>query len=98
MRTKRRSVLQIGAVGVGVTAAGFTLPLGQSARASDWISTSAKPARFARPLPVPQPITGRDVVEDGVTYREFVLSEQRFDGQVLDGSTTKTPLLGYAQA
>jgi hypothetical protein len=79
MRTDRRNVLKMGAFGAGVTAAGFTLPLGESARASDWISTSAKPARFTRPLVVPQPIAGKRLTDQFGWYMQYEISEQRVD-------------------
>ena len=61
---RRRDVLTLGALGAGITAVGVTVPTGQAARTKDWISTSAKPARFRRPLPVPQPISPTVLTDD----------------------------------
>src|ERR687890_1940571 len=98
MRTDRRSVLKMGAFGAGITAAGFTLPLGESARAADWISTSAKPARFTRPLPVPQPVKGTRMTDEFGEYVQYEITEQKVEAQILDAGAPKTPVLAYAPA
>ncbi len=95
MKTDRRSVLRIGAFGAGITAAGFTLPLGESARATDWISTSAKPARFMRPLSVPQPLGPVKRTDGYGEYLEYAISERRVQAQVLDTGAPQTTVLGY---
>ena len=80
----RRDLLKLAGLGAGVTVAGLTLPLGQSASTADWISTSAKPARFARRLPVPQAV-GPTAMSD--EYGEYLLYEIREKAgalQVLD--------------
>ncbi len=95
MAVDRRSVLTMGAFGAGITVAGFALPLGESARAADWISTSAKPARFMRPLPVQQPLKGKRRTDEFGWYLQYEISEQRIDAQVLDEGAPRTPLLAY---
>src|SRR3712207_6402167 len=95
MKTDRRNVLKMGAFGAGITAAGFTLPLGESARASDWISTSAKPARFTRPLTVPQPLAPVERTDEHGKYLEYAISERRVQAQILDPGSPQTTVLGY---
>jgi FtsP/CotA-like multicopper oxidase with cupredoxin domain len=95
MRTDRRSVLKMGAFGAGITAAGFTLPLGESARAADWISTSAKPARFARPLTLPKEAPFTIETDEYGEYRQYEISERRVTRQILDSGAPQTAVLGY---
>ncbi len=51
---ERRGFIKLAGLGAGVTAVGLVVPLGESATTADWISTSSKPARFVRRLPLPQ--------------------------------------------
>ena len=92
----RRDLLKIAGLGAGVTAAGLTLPLGQSISTADWISTSAKPARFARPLLVPQPLTPTLMSDAYGDYLLYEITEQTAQAQVLDTSAPRTTVVGYA--
>ncbi len=93
---RRRDVLKLGGLGVGVTLAGLTLPLGQSASTADWISTSAKPARFARPLYVPQAISPTLRSDEYGDYLLYEIEEKSAALQLLDGGSPRTTVLGYA--
>jgi FtsP/CotA-like multicopper oxidase with cupredoxin domain len=97
MQIDRRSALSIGVLGAGVTVAGLTLPLGGSVSTADWISTSSKPARFKRPLPVPQPLAPQVMSDEHGEYLLYEITERAGHAQFLDG-TVKTPILGYAAA
>ncbi len=92
----RRDVLKIGGVGAGVTALGLTLPLGQSAGTSDWISTSPKPARFARRLPVPVPLTPTPMSDEHGDFLHYEITERSAQAQVLDAGAPRTTVFGYA--
>ena len=92
----RRDLFKLAGLGVGVTAAGMVMPLGESARTADWISTSAKPARFARRLYVPQPISPTQMSDEYGDYLLYEITERAGHAQILDGSAPKTPVLGYA--
>ena len=92
MSVTRRSLLKFGAFGIGATAAGLTVPLGQAASTADWISTSAKPKPYTRPLKLPRVLTGVAKTDAYGPYREFVLEEKAANLQILDGTTkTTTP-------
>ncbi len=93
---RRRDFLRLGGLGVGVTIAGLTLPLGQSVSTADWISTSAKPARFARRLPVPVPLVATAMQDEYGDYLMYEISEKAAAVQVLDGGAPTTPLFGYS--
>lgn len=93
---KRRDLLKLGGLGAGVTALGMTVPLGQSVSTSDWISTSAKPARFARALRVPMAITPTRMVDDYGDYLLYEITERAANLQILDPGAPATPVLGYA--
>ena len=93
---RRRDVLKLGGLGVGVTAAGLTLPLGQSASTSDWISTSAKPARFARRLRVPQAVAPTVMTDAYGDYLLYEIREQAANMQILDPGSPMTPVFGYS--
>src|SRR3954471_21198523 len=96
MPVSRRNVLKLAGLGAGATIAGFSLPLGQSVSTADWISTSAKPKRFARPLYVPQPITPQ-VLSDGFgEYLFYEVHERAAQAQILDPGAPTTTVLGYA--
>ncbi len=92
----RRDILKLGGLGAGITIAGLTLPLGQSASTSDWISTSAKPARFARRMPVPVPLTPTPMQDQYGAYLLYEISERAASAQVLDPGAPRTSLFGYA--
>ena len=92
----RRNMLKLGGLGAGVTAVGLTVPLGQSASTSDWISTATKPARFKRPLPVPQALTPTVLTDKFGEYHLYELTERVAQAQILDGSAPKTGVFGYA--
>lgn len=95
---RRRDFVKLGGLGAGVTIAGLTLPLGQSASTADWISTSAKPARFARRLPVPVPLVGTWMQDQYGEYLHYEIREQAASAQVLDVGAPLTPIFGYAGA
>ena len=92
----RRDLLKLAGLGAGVTAAGLTLPLGQSASTADWISTSAKPGRFTRRLPVPVPLAGTPMQDEYGEYLLYEISEKAASAQVLDAGAPLTPIFGYA--
>ena len=92
----RRDLLKLAGLGAGVTVAGLTLPLGQSASTADWISTSAKPARFARRLPVPQAVSPTAMSDEYGEYLLYEIREKAGALQVLDPGSPLTPILGYA--
>lgn len=92
----RRHVLQIAGVGAGATALGVTVPLGGSASTKDWISTAPKPARFARPLPVPAPLPPTVRTDEHGTYHHYELVERSAPLQVLDAGAPRTTVFGYA--
>jgi FtsP/CotA-like multicopper oxidase with cupredoxin domain len=96
MTVNRRSVLKVGALGAGVTAAGLTLPLGQSASTADWISTSVKPGRFRRALPVPQPMAPKPMSDEYGDYLLYEITERAGEAQLLDPGQPRTKILGYA--
>ncbi|WP_457205057.1 multicopper oxidase family protein [Nocardioides sp. P5_C9_2] len=92
----RRDLLKLGGLSAGVAVAGLTLPLGESASTSDWISTSAKPARFARRLPVPVPLVGTPMQDQYGDYLMYEISERAASVQLLDAGAPLTPIFGYA--
>ncbi len=96
MTVQRRSVLKMGALGAGVTAAGLTLPLGESASTADWISTSTKPARFRNPLPVQQPMVPTPMSDEYGEYLLYEITERAGSAQLLDAPSPRTPIIGYA--
>src|SRR3712207_2159582 len=65
MRTDRRSVLKMGAFGAGITAAGFTVPLGGGlqGRSASTLSSSAFPVPYQRDFQRAPEITGRTSIE-----------------------------------
>src|SRR4051794_26988629 len=91
----RRGLMAAGGLGV-VAVGGLTLPLGQSASAKDWISTSAKPARFARRLPVPEAMTPTVLSDEFGEYHLYEITERAAAAQVLDAGAPKTTVFGYA--
>jgi FtsP/CotA-like multicopper oxidase with cupredoxin domain len=93
---RRRDVVKLGALGAGVTIAGLTLPLGQSASTADWISTSAKPARYSRRLPVPVPLVGTRMQDQYGEYLHYEIRELAASAQVLDAGAPTTQVFGYA--
>lgn len=93
---QRRDVLKLGGLGAAVTVAGLTLPLGQSASTKDWISTSLKPARFARQLPVPVPLAATPMQDEYGDYLLYEITEKAASMQILDSRAPKTPIFGYA--
>ncbi len=93
---KRRDLLKLGGLGAGVTAVGLTVPLGQAVSTSDWISTSAKPKRFSRPLRVPQAVTPRRMVDDFGEYHLYEITQRTDTQQILDPGAPRTPLMGYS--
>ncbi|WP_036194403.1 multicopper oxidase family protein [Nocardioides aequoreus] len=92
----RRDVLKIGGVGAGVTALGLTVPLGESAGTADWISTSPKPARFARRLPVPEPLTPTPMTDEHGDFLHYEITQRSASAQVLDAGAPRTTVFGYA--
>ena len=96
MNMRRRDVLKLTGLGVGVTAVGVTMPLGQSVSTADWISTSAKPARFARPLLVPQPLSPTLMSDVYGDYLMYEITEQAASAQILDPAAPRTPVVGYS--
>jgi FtsP/CotA-like multicopper oxidase with cupredoxin domain len=95
MTVSRRSVLGLGALGAGVTVAGFGLPLGRSASTADWISTAPKPARFTRRLPVPQPLAPTRLTDEYGEFLAYDLTMSAGSAQLLDPGAPPTPVLGY---
>ncbi len=95
---RRRDFLKLGGLGAGVTVAGLTLPLGQSASTADWISTSVKPARFARPLVVPQPLTPTPMTDEYGDYLLYEITERTAQLPLLGPGAPATAVLGYAAA
>jgi FtsP/CotA-like multicopper oxidase with cupredoxin domain len=93
---RRRDVLKLGGLGVGVTVAGLTLPLGQSASTADWISTAAKPARFVRRLPVPVPLAPTPMQDEYGDFLSYEITERAVSAQVLDPGAPMTRVFGYA--
>ena len=87
MSVSRRNVLKVAAFGVGATAVGMTVPLGGSVTASDWISTSAKPGRFKRPLPVPQSEGQLDLAVHVQQSRDSLAVEFRYDTALFEPAT-----------
>jgi FtsP/CotA-like multicopper oxidase with cupredoxin domain len=96
MEMNRRNAMKMGLFGAGATAAGLALPLGESASTADWISTSARPGRFQRQLPVPQPITPQMLTDDYGDFLHYDITERAGFAQILDTNAPKTPILGYA--
>ncbi|KGN30299.1 bilirubin oxidase [Knoellia sinensis KCTC 19936] len=94
----RREMLKLGGFGAGVTALGLTVPLGETASTSDWISTSAKPARFARRLPIPVPVTPTPMTDEHGDYLLYEITEQSTSTQLLDPGAPLTQVFGYAAA
>ena len=94
----RRDVLKLAGVGAGVTAMGLGFPMGETASTSDWISTSAKPARFARRLVVPQPMSPTRESDEFGEYLLYEINEGAAQAQILDPGAPMTPVLGYAAA
>ena len=94
----RRDVLKIGGLGAGMTALGLTMPLGESASTASWISTGPRPARFARPLPVPAPMEPTPMHDEHGDYLLYEISEQSTAAQLLDPSAPRTTVFGYAAA
>lgn len=92
----RRDLLKLGAVGAGATAAGVLMPLGESARTADWVSTAPRPARFARRLHVPQAIAPTLMSDAHGDYLLYEISERTASAQLLDPGAPPTPVLGYA--
>lgn len=93
---RRRDVLTLGAFGAGITAVGITVPMGQSAQTADWISTSLKPARFYRRLPVPQPLVPQVLTDEFGTYHSYELTQKTTRLQILDPGAPMTTVLGYS--
>lgn len=91
----RRNLLKIGGLGAGLTVAGLTVPFGESASTSDWISTAPKPARFARPLPVPTPLVPTRMTDEFGEYDLYELVETSAAAQVLDPGSPRTTVFGY---
>lgn len=85
----------MGGVGAGVTVLGLTLPLGQSARTADWISTAPRPARFARPLPVPRPAVPVRMVDEHGEFLHYDIVERAADVRLLDPGAPSTTVFGY---
>src|SRR3712207_5824318 len=65
MRTDRRSVLKMGAFGAGITAAGFTVPLGGGlqGRSASTLSSSAFPVPYQRDFQGAPEITVKTSIE-----------------------------------
>ena len=94
-RVTRRGVLAT--VGLGTVAvAGVTMPLGQSASTKDWISTGPKPARFARRMPVPQPLVPTVMNDEYGEYHLYEIDERATQAQLLDPGAPATTVLAYA--
>jgi FtsP/CotA-like multicopper oxidase with cupredoxin domain len=96
MTVSRRNFLKVASLGAGATVAGFTMPLGQSVSTADWISTSSKPKRFARPMYVPQAITPTVMNDDYGDYLFYEIHERAAQAQLLDPGAPTTTVLGYA--
>lgn len=92
----RRDLFKLAGLGVGATVIGLTVPLGQSASTKDWISRSAKPARFARRLPVAQAVSPTLMTDEYGDYLLYDITEKAVDLQVLDAPAPRTPMFGYA--
>jgi FtsP/CotA-like multicopper oxidase with cupredoxin domain len=92
----RRQVLAYGGMGLAAAAVGVTIPFGESVSTKDWISTSRKPARFARRLPVQTPLAPVQMSDEHGDYLLYEISEQAFNGQLLDPGAGTTALMGYA--
>ncbi len=91
----RRSLLQMGGVGAGVTVLGATVPFGQSVSTADWISTSAKPALFKRRMPVPTPLLPTPMTDEHGDYLMYEITERSAAMQVLDPGAPATTMFGY---
>ena len=92
----RRDLFKLAGLSAGVTTAGLVLPLGESASTADWISTAAKPARFARRLFVPQAVTPTPMSDEYGDYLLYEITERASSAQILDAGAPSTPVLGYA--
>ncbi len=92
---RRRQVLQVGGVAAGVAALGLTVPLGESARTADWISTAPKPRRFARALPVPTALTPTPMHDAYGDFVHYDLVQSAGPAQLLDPGSPTTTIFGY---
>ncbi len=92
----RRQVLAYGGLGLGVAAVGTAVPFGEGVSTKDWISTSRKPARFARRLPMQTPLVPVPASDEAGDYLLYEISEQAYTGQLLDDGAGATRLMGYA--
>ena len=96
MSLSRRSLLKLGAVGAGATAAGLVLPLGQSASTSDWVSSlpaSRMPKPYARRLALPPSLPYREMADADGPYRLYTVTQR--SGQLNIISDVPTPAYGY---
>jgi FtsP/CotA-like multicopper oxidase with cupredoxin domain len=96
MNLSRRSLLKLGAVGVGAGAAGLVLPLGQSASTADWASTlppSRMPKPYAARLRRSPALPYREMVDGDGPYRLYTVTQTSGQLNVIDG--LPTPAYGY---
>jgi FtsP/CotA-like multicopper oxidase with cupredoxin domain len=92
----RRDFVKLAGLGACVTAVGLAVPLGQSASTADWISTSLKPGRFVRPMPLPQLLSPVPMTDEHGDFLQYELTQRAGSLQVLDPGAPVTPVLGYA--
>ncbi len=92
----RRDLFKLAGLGAGVTTVGMVLPLGESASTADWISTSAKPARFARRLYVPPVVSPTPMTDADGDYLLYEITERASSVQILDAGAPATPVMGYS--
>jgi FtsP/CotA-like multicopper oxidase with cupredoxin domain len=96
MSLSRRSLLKLGAVGVGATAAGLVLPLGQSASTSDWVSSlpaSRMPKPYTRRLALPPALPYREMADGDGPYRLYTVTQRGGQLSIIDD--LPTPAYGY---
>jgi FtsP/CotA-like multicopper oxidase with cupredoxin domain len=96
MSLSRRSLLKLGAVGAGATAAGLVLPLGQSASTSDWVSSlpaSRMPKPYARRLALPPSLPYREMADADGPYRLYTVTQRGGWMNIIDD--LPTPAYGY---
>lgn len=92
----RRDFFKLAGLGACVTAVGLAVPLGESASTADWISTSLKPGRFWRRMPVPQAVSPVVMTDEHGDYLLYEVTERAGKLQILDPGAPATPVLGYA--
>jgi FtsP/CotA-like multicopper oxidase with cupredoxin domain len=98
MSLSRRSLLKLGAVGVGATAAGLVLPLGQSATTADWVSSlpaSRMPRPYTRRLALPPALPYREMADGDGPYRLYTVTQRGGQLSIIDDLPTPAYGFGY---